>query len=649
MSSGSGFLEPRISRLLWQCGLAIGVLLIIVAVKFQTRQFLATEKAGEFKDRRYAALRFADSKRVLGILPERDSIAFEMWTPATGQTTRRTLSPAPNVPPAALRVASDLSYVAWTDGRSVELRRLHDNTPARINTSGTPVDVGLLPGGSIVVVYSDGAMERWQAWPQKLLERQRISLANPDQIAVDEDYVAAASSTEGKMVLYRQWEGAALRIVEESKCPPPPFQLVIAGHGQAALIHPGGIFWNGQTLNTPGKVSSLAFGFNSQLIAAGDFHGLYVVPKTEKPVRIAPGSPAGLITASDEFLVHSGADTLTFFRFALHARLTPTGTSLLWAGILFLVLAIILLLEKLIIDLLRKIVTRRRKVLLNVGKRFPPPPPDLLEAATRGALVLWAGAGLPAQSGLPSRRGFVRQLLEAGRFEGWLNASLSQKLQSLCERGQVEEAIDELVRGSGERRGVLVSYLKLSYLRTAALSRTHEALGDIPFAAAVTTNYDTLLDQIDPMWNRNILHPGAPVDPARVGNFFLLKLYGDILDPKTLILSRSELAAAAARPGGIAPLIAHVLDTTTVLFAGCSLDGLLQDLPRLTTPRAPARRHFVLAGVSDPGWERKAAELKTKWGMEVLGCLDEEVSAALPEFLEDLAARLSPKPEPLAV
>ncbi len=76
------------------------------------------------------------------------------------------------------------------------------------------------------------------------------------------------------------------------------------------------------------------------------------------------------------------------------------------------------------------------------------------------------------------------------------------------------------------------------------------------------------------------------------------------------------------------------------MFVGCSLDGLLADLNELGLPAEPRRKHFALAAVSDSVWEKQAAELTRRFGIEVLVCSADQIHAALPEFLGKLAQEL---------
>jgi len=44
--------------------------------------------------------------------------------------------------------------------------------------------------------------------------------------------------------------------------------------------------------------------------------------------------------------------------------------------------------------------------------------------------------------------------------------------------------------------------------------------------------------------------------------------------------------------------------------------------------------------VSNAGWKKQVAELKERFGVEVLACTAETIATALPEFLEDLVQKV---------
>ncbi len=646
--SSSGVLDDRMRKTLLRVALVVAVVIAGIAVKYQAHKVLAAHPVAEWNNRAYGLLRFKDSNTVVGLRQQGTKVIVDQWKGGSEEIKRRSLELGEEVPVSALRIAPDASLMAWTTGPEVWVHDLEENSAAvRIPTrrGASLVDVAVMREGSLIILFSDGLMQRWEAMAQKLQDEQQIPLSHPDQIAADEDYIAAASSSEGKLVLYRQWLGSHMRVTEEVQCPSPPFQLIMAGQGQAPLIIPGGVFLNGNTLNTPGRVRSLAFGAHGALIVAGDFDGLYSVTKDADPFKIADVPSGGVIVASEDYMVYSSPSGTRVLSFGNQIQLTDRGKSLMWVGGIFAFMALMVMMDKVMLGVFYQHPTARvAQKRLDVSRSFGEPSEELVEAAKSGGLALWAGSGLSAQCGFPIRRNFAGQMLEAGRFDGWLNNTDANALQGLCDRGMHEEAMEALVTERPENRTVVSSMVKGAYRKTLDPSPAHKWLGMIPFCSAITTNYDALLEELGVAWGRNLYHPKMRRgrDAVVENEFFLIKLYGDLFRPHTVLLTRQEAMQELEQPDGLAPLVANVLAKKSILFVGCSVDGLLGDLAKFP-PKKPLQTHYLLAGIYDQNWKKKASQL-SKWGIRVIPCAEDAISHELPVFLEKLAIQVNRRP-----
>ena len=623
--------------------LGLAVVLLVVVVKFHSSPVMKTSAAEHWDQRRYEKLKFTDSRTVVGLRQNGTTVSMDEWKVPRSDLKTKSWQVDAGVQLGSVKISPDVEYVAWPSGDSVAIRNLNHigkelTLPAQ--HGARPLDMGFLQGGSLVVLYSDGTMARWRVSDQTLLHTATIPLKNPDRMAADEDYIAAASSTEGKLMLYRASDSTALRVVEQAICPPPPFEMVIPGHGQVALLTAGGIFLNGSTINTPGRVRSLAFGYHGDLLAAGDFAGIYSVPKGEKAVKIAEAAANSVIAANDGYLVNSGAGGTSLFEFGSTLKIDPSGYTLLWGLGGLVVAAILALLDHLVFGFGQKSRTVKvREVECTAPRELPEPPAELVEAAQSGQLVLWAGSGLSAHAGQPSRESFIRLVIESGRFEQWLPSRDADKLAAMFDKGEHEQVLDTLVEERPELRTAILKIIKGAYPRQSLVPKAHLALRAIPFHAAITTNYDLLLEQLEGPWPHNVIHlkNNAERDQLHLDRFFLLKLYGDLLRPHTLLLSRSEMLHWFQEPGGMAPVVHNILETRPVLFLGCSFEGLMYDLNKLRRPRAPHGPAYAIVATRDEHWRKKAAELESRHHIHVMPCIEDAMSSALPRFLETLA------------
>jgi hypothetical protein len=198
--------------------------------------------------------------------------------------------------------------------------------------------------------------------------------------------------------------------------------------------------------------------------------------------------------------------------------------------------------------------------------------------------------------------------------------------------------LNEFVAETGANRGHVLSHFSATFSRFTMLSRSHEALARIPFETAVTTNYDLLLENLGAPWGANVVTIRSGRPPENIGTSFLLKLYGELALTQSVLLSRAEFETAIVN--SIAQQIVRwLLQSRTMFFVGCSLEGLLIDLAAIGPPPKLAGKHFAVAAVSSTVWKAQALELAKLYGIEVLPCSAEGISAALPVFLESLAGQ----------
>jgi hypothetical protein len=146
----------------------------------------------------------------------------------------------------------------------------------------------------------------------------------------------------------------------------------------------------------------------------------------------------------------------------------------------------------------------------------------------------------------------------------------------------------------------------------------------------VTTNYDILLEKTCEEWAANVKHLGE--DPLE--GRFLLKLYGSLSAPSSVLLSRAEFHAAMDRPN--VDSLRQAYSSQPLLFVGCSLDGLLSDLAAMGMPEGADQTRFAIAGVSG-NWNKAAYDLLRKYGIKIVACSDDQIAQELPRFLQVLA------------
>lgn len=619
----------------------IACALLFIAVKFQTKEYLVSTASETRPDRNYTRMWFDRSEGLAGAWLEGNTLTVNRWSiQGTGATVRYELGSGQ---PLLWAMAPDFSKLAWISGTNLYCRTLLDGreTGSAIVTAlpagKTVRDMDVLSDGSLVTVFSDATLERWDS-NGKSLGGRRLDLDQADQADSSDDYVATYSSKAGRMMLYRFRPGQDWMLVEQSQAPDPPFQLVIPAPGIMATYTLAGLRVDGKTKNTPGAVRS-AVSHLDDLIIAGDFEKIYVLPADASRDRyqLAEAPPNSTLAVSRTQLAISGSAGTSLLRLGMENRLTSIGRNLSIGSIVSLICAALLcfgpfLLAK-AIELLSLLVRggKPKRESIDVPGTLGIPPPELVQRFASGEGGVWAGAGLSAQSGLPIRKSFIQTMIQTAAVEEWIDSGALKKLQGLCAHEHAEQALDELVASVPHMRQELIANYRAIFCKFASPSRSHDLLTRIPFSGLITTNYDNLIERVGEVPPDQVLTLSSrrPVQAAP----FMLKLYGELAFPAAVLLSRAELAQALPA-SSMVQMVREVMQTRTMLFLGCSLEGLLVDLVRLGV--TPGQKHFAAAAVSGPLWHKHAEELMTRFGVQVLPCAEDTIGAALPEFLDTL-------------
>lgn len=234
----------------------------------------------------------------------------------------------------------------------------------------------------------------------------------------------------------------------------------------------------------------------------------------------------------------------------------------------------------------------------------PAVPEGLLRACREGTCILFAGAGVAAQGGLPTWRELLLGLVNstaAGR-----SADASGLLRQLQERPGVVADLVAARLSSDE----LVAGIRDEYRdRHSRSSRLLRVLNRIRFAAAFTTNYDDALDEAFAARKPAVitLDRGEVLALAlRQEQFAIVKLYGDLRRPETILLTSHQLRSALLDNPAAVRTIRSMFATNSVLFVGTSLDGIEDVFRELRVQADDRRLHYALVP------DREATEVESE-------------------------------------
>lgn len=264
----------------------------------------------------------------------------------------------------------------------------------------------------------------------------------------------------------------------------------------------------------------------------------------------------------------------------------------------------------------------------------------LLDEAQRGRLTLFIGSDLPVETtGVPSQEDLARGL--AARFG---QAVADEQLLSLA-------AVAQQV--GRQRTRDVVQFLKDQLETTQPPQPFDNLLARLPVETFITNRYDDLLDRAFDLAGRPIQAVVTDFDAALVRRDqpLLIKLYGDLRQPQSLVLSEDDLYDVASTRRDVSRLIENALRGTS-LFLGFHLVGpsflflwreVLRNLGRLA-PMAYA----AFSGAPPAG----AAEMWRERNITLLDASPLAVVQALTERLElvgkpvDVTPIVKPAPPP---
>jgi hypothetical protein len=231
-------------------------------------------------------------------------------------------------------------------------------------------------------------------------------------------------------------------------------------------------------------------------------------------------------------------------------------------------------------------------------------PSDLVDACVTGECVLYAGAGLSAQAGLPTWKELVVGLLDwavANKFVTEIDAA-SYRVE--VDRGQVDPVADSLVSRltTEDQQFALNNYLQMAFLQKSSPSALHTQVKQIKFSAVLTTNFDNLLESVYEVKKDEVY---TPKDTEQLlaaltrRAFFILKLYGRLDKKETVMVTPAQYEDEIAGNTLFSQFMQTLFFSRTLLFVGASMEGIEAYLKGISLPKDVARQHYAVVAVTD--------------------------------------------------
>jgi putative AbiEii toxin of type IV toxin-antitoxin system/SIR2-like protein len=290
---------------------------------------------------------------------------------------------------------------------------------------------------------------------------------------------------------------------------------------------------------------------------------------------------------------------------------------------------------------------------LPVAVGRPTVPEDLVNAVAAGDCVLFAGAGVGASAGRPTWPELVRLLIDAVEDDDdpATASSSATGLREQLDVGQVE-LVAQILRS--RCTDVQLNSALASVVPTSAgpvPSPLMKSLSALDVTGVVTDDWWPI-DWLPFDMKGDDLAVLTPVDAQRGPETlryrrpFVLHAYG--LADRELLLSFDDFSRAVADNRDFGLFLGAVLASRTMLFVGTSLPGIEQFFIGVGGRSAPSRRHFALVP-TQTGLELQSERLRERYGVTLIEYRADREHSAVPDFLDELAARASERAKHVTV
>ena len=195
----------------------------------------------------------------------------------------------------------------------------------------------------------------------------------------------------------------------------------------------------------------------------------------------------------------------------------------------------------------------------------PDPYANLRNSLSAGNVVAFVGAGMSAGAGLPGWYGLIKEL--SSRVGYALPPAEWASSETLIDAAQYYINKEGLYS--------LIAFLK-DRLDTTDKSptRAHQALARLPVSTIFTANYDNLLERAFRDAGKRVQlivrDMGLPFQRRDPGYVNLVKLYGDLDQPETIVLARQQFETFFLRRTQMVKLLESELARSDFLYLGWS-------------------------------------------------------------------------------
>lgn len=195
---------------------------------------------------------------------------------------------------------------------------------------------------------------------------------------------------------------------------------------------------------------------------------------------------------------------------------------------------------------------------------------QLVDLMYAGAVVPFVGAGISASGGFSTWKDHLRHQGKTAHIP-------SDRIDALLASGAYETVLEEIEAARG--REVFINEIRDEFSRSGTIPEVVWRISELFADTVLTTNYDRLIEQAYETGEEgkiqviNGLNALERRDPKKIT---VIKLHGDIRNPKRCILSKNQYDDAYGNGNldmhkPIPKLLAEQYKNSSLLFLGCSL------------------------------------------------------------------------------
>lgn len=230
----------------------------------------------------------------------------------------------------------------------------------------------------------------------------------------------------------------------------------------------------------------------------------------------------------------------------------------------------------------------------------PTMPKELIRQIKDGKCILFAGAGTSLDAGLPSWSELLRSMVEKVDDYGLLKDSEKEEINYLI-NNQDFTTIGEFCK---DKLGAydFAEIIKACLNTTNRFSQTHNILSQIPFKAAITTNYDNFIEKNHYNYRVVLSNEISELEKHDIDSFFqqdffpIFKIHGSYEKADSIILTDRDYREAIFKNRRYRENLKKLFEDKSLLFIGFSfrdpsINLLLQEI--LTVSEGRTRAHYA--------------------------------------------------------